>query len=72
MHATPSTPDTPLDPRLCPLCGLPNQCGLLAADALGAAPPCWCMDARIPAATLARIAPPALNRACLCPRCAAA
>ena len=56
-------------PDCCPLCGEPNDCQLcLPVAAKGA---CWCLDAKIPAALLARVPAAARNRACICERCIA-
>ncbi|WP_092757872.1 cysteine-rich CWC family protein [Rhodoferax sp. OV413] len=61
-----------VDPRYCPLCGQPNQCAMELARSTGLPPgPCWCMQQSIAPETLAQIDPAALDRACLCPRCAA-
>jgi hypothetical protein len=53
----------------CPLCGGPNACAPARSGSL--ASPCWCREAEIMPAALARV-PDALRRqACLCAACAA-
>lgn len=56
------------DPNRCPLCGQPNQCG--QCDPAKVEQPCWCFSVDIAAQTQAAIPPQALDKACLCPRCA--
>ena len=56
-----------VDPNLCPTCGEPNTCGMSQGKT-----ECWCFNAQIPEAALARIPAAAKDRACICPRCAAA
>jgi hypothetical protein len=53
-------------PSECPLCGLNNQCGMVA----GSPDPCWCSGVTIGAEILARIPEALKNRTCLCPSCA--
>jgi hypothetical protein len=60
-----------LDTTSCPLCGALNQCVMAAGKAGPGDPPCWCTKARIDRALLAQIPTAALNKACLCPACAA-
>ncbi|WP_345064994.1 cysteine-rich CWC family protein [Acidovorax lacteus] len=69
MHAPPalppgSAPTAP--PERCPLCGGPNGCAMAAGQ-----PPesCWCMQATLDPAALARI--PAADRGlrCVCAAC---
>lgn len=63
----------PIDPTLCPLCGLANQCAMEIEKASGVAqPPCWCSRVQFDAALLASIPAAAQNLACLCPGCAQA
>src|SRR5690606_5674420 len=50
----------------CPLCGRANQ-GAMASQATPAS--CWCQNAQIPAAVLAKIPAAAQGRACICARC---
>ncbi|GAB7127384.1 cysteine-rich CWC family protein [Silvimonas sp. JCM 19000] len=57
-----------VDAAHCPLCGALNQCAIAAQTA---ASDCWCMQAEINPAALAALPQAALERACLCPRCAA-
>ena len=60
------------DPRYCPLCGQPNLCAMELARRTGLPPaPCWCMAQTIDPDTLAQIPLQALDKACLCPACAA-
>lgn len=57
------------DSQLCPLCGKSNQCSLASGrNDL----PCWCFEARIDPAALARLTPAQRDQACLCPACAGA
>ncbi|HJV60881.1 MAG TPA: cysteine-rich CWC family protein [Albitalea sp.] len=73
MDSTPKRPPPAatlqaLPNAACPLCGGPNACSPAATGSLDVA--CWCNDAVIDPAALARV-PPALRRqACLCPACA--
>jgi hypothetical protein len=68
-----TAPDITPDPARCPLCGGPNGCGALQpAPADGTRQPCWCAQADIPPALLARIPPQARRRACVCAACVAA
>lgn len=55
---------------LCPLCGGNNQCAPAAAGHFDVA--CWCTTAAISPEALARVPAELVNKACLCPRCAAA
>jgi hypothetical protein len=55
------------DPSRCPVCGEPNQCGL---NNPVTATPCWCFSTEIAPEAHERIPADALNKACLCPRCA--
>ena len=50
--------------KACPLCGQPNQCGLLSSME-----PCWCTGVKISTALLEKIPQPLQNRACLCNGC---
>jgi len=59
--------DTP-DPSRCPVCGEPNQCGL--ANPATATQPCWCFSTEIAPEARDQIPDDALNKACICPRCA--
>ena len=54
-----------VDPRRCPLCGGPNDCGIAAG-----ASTCWCFTAEIPADVRDRIPPDARDLACVCRACA--
>jgi glucose-6-phosphate 1-epimerase len=54
----------------CPLCGAANTCAVAAAkDDPGAFERCWCRDATVDAATIARVPPELVDRACICRRC---
>ncbi|MFZ5893730.1 MAG: cysteine-rich CWC family protein [Myxococcota bacterium] len=59
-------PEPKLDTSLCPLCGKSNSCAVVS----GSKEPCWCTSVSISRETLARIPQEAVDRACLCPRCA--
>lgn len=61
MNALPTT--------LCPLCGGANRCAPASAGGLDVA--CWCTQAVISPEALARVPANLVNKACLCPRCAA-
>ncbi len=54
---------------LCPLCGKANRCSLATATEPDA--PCWCLSTPVSKAALARLSPEQLDKACLCPNCAA-
>lgn len=54
----------------CPLCGGANGCAMAAPE--GGAEECWCVSARIPAETLARIPAEDRDRRCICAGCAGA
>lgn len=61
--------NAPLTNIVCPLCGGANQC---APDEAGSFDvECWCSTVAISTDALARIPPDQVNKACLCPRCAA-
>ncbi len=53
----------------CPLCQGSNQCAL--AQTGESKSQCWCMQARIAPEILAKIPRDQLNKACICPNCAA-
>ena len=59
----------PSQTELCPLCGNANQCSL--ADGAETTVPCWCFAVTISQKALAHIPPEQIDKACLCPRCAA-
>jgi len=59
----------PLPNHTCPLCGGANQCAPARAGTLDIE--CWCSKAAISPQALARVPAELLNKACLCPRCAA-
>ncbi|WP_315809007.1 cysteine-rich CWC family protein [Pseudomonas sp. C9-3] len=61
--------DVTPDPSRCPLCGQSNRC--TQADSALEGQPCWCFSTRIDRNALERIPPELVDRACLCPRCAA-
>lgn len=68
-HADADLPPAALPATVCPLCGGANQCTPAATGRFDT--PCWCATATMAPEALARIPPEQLNRACLCPRCAA-
>ena len=59
--------DTP-DSSKCPICGEPNQCAL--SNPATATQPRWRFTAEIAPEARERIPDDALNKACICPRCA--
>lgn len=59
----------PLPNTTCPLCGGSNQC--TPANTGRFDPECWCTKAAISPEALAKIPAAMVNKACLCPRCAA-
>lgn len=60
------------DPRLCPLCGQPNQCAMEIEKQTGVLQSaCWCCTAAISAELLNQISEIARNQACVCASCAA-
>lgn len=63
---TPSV-DPVIDPARCPLCTQPNACQIAAGSAS-----CWCFDATVSAAVLARVPAAAQGVACVCRGCATA
>jgi hypothetical protein len=68
MTAVPERPD----PSRCPLCGGANGCAMEAQRRTGEPqPPCWCTRAAFTPELLARVAPAAQDRACICGACAA-
>ena len=62
---------TPVNPNICPVCGQPNQCAMEIAKATGnPADECWCASMVFSAEALSRVPPQALNKACICKKCA--
>jgi hypothetical protein len=58
-------------PEVCPLCGQSNQCALEIERATGQKQDsCWCTQATFSADLLSRLPDNAVNRACICARCA--
>jgi hypothetical protein len=55
------------DTSRCPLCGQPNQCAIAAGQP---AESCWCMQQPVSKEALARLAPEARGKSCICPQCA--
>jgi len=55
------------NPAQCPLCGGANACQLCSPAAYKSQ--CWCVEAEIPAALLARVPENFRNRACICRAC---
>lgn len=64
-----SSPLQALPNTLCPLCGGANECVPASTGRLDVE--CWCSKTAISAAALARVPAELINKACLCPRCAA-
>jgi hypothetical protein len=60
----------PLRAPDCPLCGGPNGCAASASGSFET--PCWCMSVAFAPELLARLPAEAVNRACICARCAGA
>jgi hypothetical protein len=60
MHGLPN--------RTCPLCGEPNECTPANVGTLDVE--CWCTNAKVSAASLARVPEPLRGKACLCASCA--
>lgn len=54
-----------MDQATCPVCGGPNDCAIVEGKDR-----CWCFDAVIPPAVLARVPDEARGQRCVCPRCA--
>ena len=54
-----------LDPKRCPVCGGPNDCGMAAGKS-----ECWCAGVKISAEALERVPEGARGRVCLCRGCA--
>lgn len=63
------TPLQALPTTLCPLCGGANECVPASTGRLDVE--CWCSKTAISATALARVPAELINKACLCPRCAA-
>jgi|TARA_R110000851_G_scaffold277534_2_gene430651 hypothetical protein len=59
----------PLANTLCPLCGGANQCAPAGVGRFDVA--CWCATAVVSEEALRRVPLGAVDKACLCPRCAA-
>lgn len=64
-----STPLQALPNTLCPLCGGANECVPASTGRLDVE--CWCSKTTISAEALAHVPAEQINKACLCPRCAA-
>ncbi|HEX5362312.1 MAG TPA: cysteine-rich CWC family protein [Fluviicoccus sp.] len=60
---------TALPNTRCPLCGGANDCAPASTGRLDVT--CWCTTAAISPEALARVPAELVNKACLCPRCAA-
>ncbi len=58
-----------LSDSICPLCGGANQCKPALTGRLDVE--CWCTKAFMDAEALSRVPEHLVNKACLCPRCAA-
>ncbi|HTO20667.1 MAG TPA: cysteine-rich CWC family protein [Pseudomonas sp.] len=59
----------PLPHQRCPLCGAANQCAPASAGHFDVE--CWCTQATVSPQALQRLPADQVDRACLCPRCAA-
>ncbi|WP_373184792.1 cysteine-rich CWC family protein [Halopseudomonas sp.] len=59
----------PLPSNLCPLCGGSNQCAPAVEGSFDT--PCWCLSVGVSMQALVRIPADQVNKACLCPACAA-
>lgn len=59
-----------MNTHLCPACGQPNRCAQAASDS--PVTHCWCFEVDVKPQALQDLLPEALDRACLCPRCAQA
>lgn len=60
-----------IDPSSCPVCGEPNQCAMEIAKATGnPLEECWCVSVVFSDDTLSKVPPPALNKTCICKKCA--
>ncbi|MEO8359345.1 MAG: cysteine-rich CWC family protein [Vicinamibacteria bacterium] len=57
----------PLDPSICPLCDLPNACGMAAGSTS-----CWCSEVTIAPSALQSLPEEAKDRFCVCRRCGVA
>jgi ribosomal protein S18 acetylase RimI-like enzyme len=65
----PSPAQQPQPNTTCPLCGGANDCAPATAGSFQV--DCWCRTTSISPEALARIPAERVNKACLCPRCAA-
>jgi Cysteine-rich CWC len=60
-----------INPATCPICGEPNQCAMEIAKSTGnPVEECWCASVVFTAETLAKVHVEALNKACICKKCA--
>ena len=59
----------PLANAVCPLCGGANECTPAKSGEFDVE--CWCMRTRISPDALKRVPDEFVDKACLCPRCAA-
>jgi hypothetical protein len=59
----------PLPHPLCPLCGGANRCAPAATGDFDVE--CWCRQVTVSPQALQRLPADQVDRACLCPRCAA-
>ncbi|UCJ16457.1 cysteine-rich CWC family protein [Pseudomonas sp. MM211] len=59
-----------MNTSLCPACGQLNRCA--QADSDSEVSHCWCFEVKVEPQALRDLPPEALDRACLCPRCAQA
>ena len=64
--------NNPITPTICPICLQPNQCAMEVAKETGKTiEECWCASMVFTPEMLAKIPPQALNKACICKKCAA-
>ena len=56
----------PIDTTICPLCGEPNQCAMMANPK---ATECWCESVIFPEELLAKVPKDAARKACICQAC---
>ncbi|MBW8011538.1 MAG: cysteine-rich CWC family protein [Chloroflexi bacterium] len=55
-----------IDTALCPLCGKPNLCPMVANPS---ATECWCSEEKFPPGLLAQIPENAVRQTCVCFEC---
>lgn len=61
----------PQSANVCPLCGEPNQCAMeLAKTTRESVTACWCVTVAFSEKLLSKVPPGALNKVCICQKCA--